>query len=167
MFAGAAFFLFPLYLSQIGFDVLYIGSLLATYSLIAGIASIVSERKNYSMKKSAIGMIIFAVIPLFLINQMTIANAFFIMGLIAVGEGLLDNIFEKMLAVVTRNSKTVSTDMAVLHFPYRIAEFFILAGIGFFVAAYGFYAAFLGVAVILTIYAIFALRFLQSNSSNS
>ena len=154
-------------MKSLGFDFLYIGFLLALYAVISGSFNLLATKQDWSYRRIVIGILLFGCIPLFLIDRMSSSNAALLVAMLAVAEGLANIFFERLIARVTKDSLSISTDIAVLHVPYRAGEFILLASLGFIVGVSGFYAAFLGVAISLALFALLSARFLQQTETYS
>lgn len=158
LWSVCSFFLYPVYLKEIGFDIFSIGAVMAFYSLVSGTTMLITTKYNVAVRKLVGGIFLFTIIPFLFIHVLSIQNAFLFFGIIALGDGFAGNLFERMVARIGAKSKNISTDIALLHIPYRITEFITLGGIGFFVMTYGFHLAFVAVAVVSALYALFAGR---------
>lgn len=155
------FFLYPLYLKAIGMDILSIGILLAVYSLLSGIAIIYSAKKQWSPRRIALGTIVLGALPFIWINQVNTYTVFLLLGLVALGDGLGRNLFERIIAAASKAGKAVSTDIALLHVPFRATEFLALASMGFLVNIFGYYQVFIGLAAVFALFALTSWAFLK------
>lgn len=162
-YSATVFFLYPIYMKQQGFSALFIGGLLAFYALLNGVTMMVATRWNWGVRTIAMGTFLFGAIPFLWMNQLNGGNAIFLLGALAIGEGCASGLFERMIARVTKDSAQISTEIAVLHIPYRSVEFIVLGSLGFGVSRFGFYPAFLVVAGATALFALLATRVLVAN----
>ncbi len=165
LYAGAAFFLYPLYLSTIGLNTFQVGALLAISLFISGATALFVTRKNIQTRTIGAGIVLLMAVPFFFIAEFKMHTIALIL-LVAVGEGCASTLFERMIAVITKKRKNVSTDIALLHIPYRFAEFASLALLGFIVSAFGFGAAFAIIGIAMAAYAVLVTGFFDKKGKN-
>ncbi len=169
MFESPAWlFLYPLYLASLGLDLFGIGTILAVYSIVYGLAMIVAAKKGFGSGKTMAGAILLGALPMTIIGAVrvdTVLITVAVMTLIAVGDGLRNNLFENIITHTSRKGDSVSTNIALLHIPYRIMEGTSLALAGFTAAVFGYERVFLILAVVLAVFAISAWLFLRNFKS--
>jgi len=128
-------FIIPIYFYSLGFENALIGTVLASYNLTVGVFAI--AMRNLKLRESVVFSLIYPVcMVLFFLTPFPYSIAFLILG--AIGDGTGIKLWEKMIFSCLKDSKYVSTDIAILHFPEKTAYFVFLVLSGFFVSLIGF-----------------------------
>ena len=154
--------LLPVFFAQkAGMSALEIGAMLGVFAIISAITTLGAVKKKIDPKWITIGTIIAGSIPFLLIDYVSKEMLFPLILVIALGYGLKGNLFEAVVQKSVGESKAVSTDIAVLHIPYRFGEIAVLAGLGIVASQFGYAPAFAFVGITGIIYAVAAYIFVK------
>jgi hypothetical protein len=80
---------------------------------------------------------------------------------IAVTRGLGIGFFESIIARVTKNRRTVSVDIGLLHIPTRLAEFASVISAGFVAQSLGYMPVFAASGIFFTVFSVLSLYALK------
>jgi MFS family permease len=152
------YFLAPLLFKLNGFSLEQIGIFYAAYFLIFGVVlNLLSYRKAGSRWIASVGSVIFvsALIGMSFAGKEWLPWLFLFM---AIGDAHLALIWEQILYLQVKGSKTRSTDVALLHAPAAIALFAVSCISGFVVEAFGFAPILLAGALTLFIFGAWSFR---------
>jgi MFS family permease len=159
-------FLLPLYLlSAFMMSVAEVGLLLALYSLFYAIAALFSVKYKLKTSIGALACFLLIVVPLLLIIYADRITIYAIVALLGLGSGFGSFVYEYVIVKGTRNSKALSTDIAVIHIPFWIAELLAFAAVGFVVSMFGFYVGFVIIGIATILFSVSSLFFLQDKYS--
>ncbi len=150
----------PIFMSSslhMGYEL--IGLLLAVFFLIEALTNYLVTRFRLPYRYIFFLSIIFCGLP----GIVLWVPQLFIPALLlhAVGWGLLDAAYEYVLAHAVRNSKSISTDIALLMVPCRIAEFLAFIAGGFIISYFGYAPLFILGASALALSSIIPMRMIK------
>ncbi len=152
------YFITPLFFKLNGYSLAEIGGFYAVYFLLfGGVLNFLSHRKIGSGWTAAVGSALFlaALVGMGFAGREMLPWFFFLM---AIGDGHLALIWEQIIYLQVKKSRTRSTDVALLHAPAAIALFFISGVSGFVAEKYGFAPIFLAGALTLLVFGIWSFR---------
>lgn len=136
-------FAFPIFMAKnLQFSYEEIGLFLTLFYIFSAIASYLVSLKSHLFKHLLLLMCILS-FSIILIPISSKGLFIILFALLSFSFGMLFAFHEFIIANETKNSDTVSTDIAVLHIPTRIAQTIVLAGGGFIAQSFGFFPVFL------------------------
>ncbi len=156
-------FLFPLYLvSNFLMSAAEIGILIALYFLFYAIGVFFCTKYNLSVRRGSLLSFLLIVLPLLAMPYASHAIIYALISLIGFGSGFEGFVYEHLIARGVAFSKSVSTDIAIIHIPYKLTEvlFYILVGV--LVQLFGFNIGFIAIAITSTIFSITTYLFFKS-----
>lgn len=152
------YFLAPLLFKLNGYSLGQIGVFYAVYFLIFGVVlNILSHRKAESgwIAKAGSAIFVAALFGMSFAGRELLPWLFFAM---AIGDAHLALIWEQIIYLQVRKSKTRSTDIALLHAPSGVALVAISAASGFVVEDFGFAPILLAGALTLMLFGAWSYR---------
>lgn len=156
-------FVLPIYFSTIlNMSYFEIGFALAVYSLFYSLAVLATVKFNISFKLTAILSILLGSVPLIFLSYFDKSTIFLFLAVISAGAGFMGHLFEGVLVRLSKNSKFVSTDIAIAHIPIRIVEFLSLASFGFLIVSFGYSSVFYIGAISIFIFTLGTYFYLKN-----
>ncbi len=154
-------YLIPVYShSFLGLGYSEIGILIAIFSLVVAVSTIIATRLDLSR-----GVLLSATllsVPMFIIWPHVGASMFITLILVAISIGFSNVLSEYILLDQIYRSKEVSTDIGTLYVLLKVIEFLYLASSGFIIAAYGYAPLFYLLAACMLLFTILS-KLLFSN----
>jgi len=154
-------FIMPIFMEkEFGFSYEEIGVSLTVFYIASAIGSYIALRNNFN--------------PAFLILMLLLSSAMLFMPTaqkdsfilfylpFSFAYGILFAFHEFIIAKETKNSKTVSMDIGVLHVSPRIAQTIVLAGGGFLAQTFGFFPVFLVSFFMFIAFAVVVYKLIKS-----
>lgn len=165
MFFGAidyALFVFilPVYMNGVlKMDYFAVGSAMAWVSILFAAAVFLATTKHVKMKMTLLLTLALGALPLAMVFFADQLAFMVLVSLFAIGWGMGNASYERILVWATGKGKHVSTEGGVLMVPQRIAEVIFVAGAGAIAGAFGFEIVFFLSSAITIIYVIIGLNF--------
>lgn len=157
-------FLFPLFfVSAFDMSTAEIGVLIALYPISYAVTSLLSAKYDLRPAKVALIPLILIVFPLLLTFYTDKLLAYAIVILVGLGSGFEGFSYEHIIARGVKGSKALSTDIAIIHIPFRTVQALAYIYLGWAASAFGFYIAFATIALIILIYSTLSFFFLNRN----
>lgn len=153
--------LLPVFMAQqLGYDYITIGVAFMCYGLLTASVTFSTLRLPLDERRVAVQSAI-ALCILFLLGN---SGGYFIALFLAlaVADGLGIGFFESIIAKATRNERTVSVDIGLLHVPMRFAEFTSVLCAGFVAQSFGYMPVFAASGIFFTIFSILSLMILKT-----
>ncbi len=153
-------FLLPLYSrSFLGLTFEETGTLVAVFSLLSGAMMMVFLWKKISAKPLiALAAIM---IPVLLLVPFAGDLIFFLVIILAIGNGASMIVAEYILADSVKDSGEISTDIGLIYMPLRLSEFIFLFCAGFIIAGFGYAPLFIICAACVAFFIIFARKYFK------
>ncbi|MEM3030821.1 MAG: MFS transporter [Candidatus Micrarchaeia archaeon] len=155
--AANALFVLPIFMkSELGLGYKEIGALFALYYLLGSAVTLLSVRARLPFGWACAGaFLLFSPAAVLLWNPGLFLPLF---ALLALGDGLAAVVFENVIARASVGNSSVSTDIAVMHAPFRVMEFVAFIGAGWVAQHYGFAPVFAGAALAFALFCTVALK---------
>jgi predicted MFS family arabinose efflux permease len=152
--------LLPVFMSQqLGYNYSAIGIAYMLYNIIASSVTFSTLKTSFGVGRVVIQSLI-ALFALFLLASFrNYFPALFLM--LAIAHGLGVGFFESIIAKVTKNRRTVSVDIGLLHVPMRLAEFTSVLSAGFVAQSLGYMPLFVSSGIFFTIFSVLSLHALK------
>jgi len=152
------YFITPLFFKLNGYSLAEIGGFYAVYFLIFGtVLNFLSHRKIGSRWTTLAGSALFlaALFGMGLAGREMLPYFFFLM---AIGDGHLALVWEQIIYLQVKKSRTRSTDIALLHMPSSFSLVAVSAGSGFVAERFGFAPIFIAGAFTLLVFGVWSYR---------
>lgn len=148
----------PIYMKLSGMTLHEIGLLYAVYLLSMGIVMGLLSRHDISANATAgLGLAIFTVsLGGIAFGGIALLPYFFL--LMSIGDSCLAFLWERIIYLTAKESRSKSTDIALMHTPAGVVVIFTSAAFGFFVASFGFAALFIATLATFFIYGAWCVR---------
>ncbi len=153
----------PLHLAAQGFDYGMIGAIIAFQWLARGFSIF------YALNKFSVSRLVYlgALLVAFSLAALPFAPpllAFPLLMLFGLGMGSVEIMWEKMISHSIHGSKTVGSDIGIIHVLPSLASVISLGAGGFLIGWFGFAPLFVITAALYAAYLLLGLRMLNSNS---
>ena len=147
-------FLLPIYAhAELGLNYVETGSIAALFSLVSGAAILISMKWNIPIK--LLFLFTALMIPLLILLPFLGSNLFFVILLIALGNGCSNILSEYVLADSVSKDGDLSTAIGLTNVPLRIGEFLFLSLGGFAIAQFGYAPLFYFCALLVFLSVVF------------
>lgn len=154
--------LLPAFMDQeLKYDYITIGVAFMFYNLVAALVTFGTLKRSLNAKRVIVQSLI-GLLASFLLAE----SGFYFLALflgLAVTRGLGIGFFESVIAKVSKNRRTVSVDIGLLHIPTRFAEFASVLSAGFVAQSFGYAPVFAATGIFYAIFsasALYVLKFL-------
>jgi predicted MFS family arabinose efflux permease len=153
--------LLPIFMSQqLGYGYTAIGLAYMLYYAIASSVIFGTLKRSLGVRRVAIQSLIALFVSFFLASSGSYFPALFLTLAFAHGLGL--GFYESIIAKVTKNRRTVSADIGLLHIPMRFAEFSSVLFAGFVAQSLGYMPIFVSSGIFFTIFSCLSLYALKA-----
>jgi predicted MFS family arabinose efflux permease len=153
--------LLPIFMSQqLGYGYTAIGLAYMLYYAIASSVIFGTLKRSLGVRRVAIQSLIALFVSFFLASSGSYFPALFLTLAFAHGLGL--GFYESIIAKVTKNRRTVSADIGLLHIPMRFAEFSSVLFAGFVAQSLGYMPVFVSSGIFFTIFSCLSLYALKA-----
>jgi len=154
--AANMLFVLPIFMkSELKLGYQEIGVFFALYYLFSATVTLLSVRMRLPFGWACAGaLLLFSPAAAFLWNAQLFLPLFI---LLALGDGFAAVIFEAVIARTCAGDSSVSTDIAVMHAPFRVMELIAFVGAGWVAQHYGFAPVFAGAALAFALFCTAAL----------
>lgn len=153
--------LLPVFMSQqLGYGYTAIGLAYMLYYAIASSVIFGTLKRSLGVRRVAIQSLIALFVSFFLASSGSYFPALFLTLAFAHGLGL--GFYESIIAKVTKNRRTVSADIGLLHIPMRFAEFSSVLFAGFVAQSLGYMPIFVSSGIFFTIFSCLSLYALKA-----
>jgi MFS family permease len=154
-------FVLPLFINQLSSDYLIVGMAIAIYYLFDAGGTYFFIREQSIEKLILLETLLFVPFALLVPFAPKFLIFPFIM-MLAVGDGIATVVWETLIMNAVKGSRSISTDIALIHAPSNFATALALVFAGFVVNFYGYGAIFALIAVSFLIFSYFSLKILKS-----
>jgi len=155
--------LLPVFMDQqLGYDYVSIGLAFMLYNVVASIVTFSTLKKRPGVGRVVIQSLIGLFAAFLLANSGFYFPALFLA--LAVTHGLGIGFFESIIAKATKNRRTVSVDIGLLHIPTRLGEFASVLSAGFVAQSLGYLPVFAASGIFFTVFSVLSLYVLKQES---
>jgi len=155
--------LLPVFMDQqLGYDYVSIGVAFMLYNVLASFVTLSTLKTPLGVGRVVVQSLIGLFATFLLANSGLYFPALFLA--IAVTRGLGIGFFESIIARVTKNRRTISVDIGLLHIPTRLAEFASVLSAGFVAQSFGYTPVFAASGVFFTVFSVLSLYALKRES---
>ena len=153
--------LLPVFMAQqMGYGYITIGVAFMFYGLLAASVTFSTLRIPLDIRRVVVQSAIALCVLFLLANS---GSYFFVLFLaLALADGLGIGFFESIIAKATKNERTVSVDIGLLHIPMRIAEFTSVLFAGFIAQSFGYMPVFAASGIFFTVFSVLSLLILKA-----
>ncbi len=152
--------LLPVFMSQqLGYNYSAIGIAYMLYNVIASFVTFSTLKTSFGVGR----VVVQSLIALFVLSILARMGNYFpaLFFVLAIAHGLGVGFFESIIAKVTKNKRTVSVDIGLLHVPMRFAEFASVLTAGFVAQFLGYTPIFVSSGIFFTIFSVLSLHALR------
>lgn len=155
--------LLPVFMDQqLGYDYVSIGVAFMLYNVLASFVTLCTLKTPLGVRRVVVQSVIGLFATFLLANSGFYFPALFLA--IAVTRGLGIGFFESIIARVTKNRRTVSVDIGLIHIPTRLAEFASVISAGFIAQSLGYLPVFAASGIFFTVFSVLSLYALKQES---
>jgi predicted MFS family arabinose efflux permease len=155
--------LLPVFMDQqLGYDYVSIGVAFMLYNVVASVVTLSTLKTRPAVGRVVIQCVIGLLATFLLTNSGFYFPALFLA--LAVTRGLGIGFFESIIAKVTKNRRTVSVDIGLLHIPTRLAEFASVLSAGFVAQFFGYMPIFAASGIFFTVFSLLSFYTLRQES---
>lgn len=161
-------FLFPIYLlSRFLMSPAEIGILIGLYALFYTFGAFFCTKYDLNPIKCVFLSFALIVLPLLVITYVDHIFVYFLIILIGLGAGFEGFVYEHLIAHGTKLSRSVSTDIAIIHIPFKLAEVLSYTVLGMLVYLFDFSVGFVAIGMMSTIFCFAAYLFFKKYETRS